>query len=79
MCGSLSEPLTVSASARVDARDSVSSPFTKNLRDPSGISQPETVVVPWSDEGKGVIDAVGLAGLMKALPCIPTPDVLVGA
>jgi len=40
--------------------------FSKNLRDPSGGSLTEVIKpIPWSDEGKGVVDVARLAAEMK--------------
>ncbi|WP_438000738.1 hypothetical protein WMF26_13860 [Sorangium sp. So ce185] len=50
----------------LDAQEAGGQEFTKNLRDPSGVSQPEAVVVPWRHADRQVVDIAGLAERMKA-------------
>ncbi|WP_437774744.1 DUF6603 domain-containing protein [Sorangium sp. So ce1097] len=51
----------------LDARDNAADPYSKNLRTRDGTGEEELLIerVPWSDEGKGMLDIPALAAQMK--------------
>ncbi|AUX30846.1 MULTISPECIES: hypothetical protein [Sorangium] len=51
----------------LDANEAEGEAYTKNPRDASGTSRPETVTVPWRHADRRVVDIAELATRMKAL------------